>query len=84
MPLPHCCPVIVVTPLLLEKHVVLILLPPIALQMLPILHGLKSVTPVEVEGFMMYFAPASQVLELRGQHWVLLAELEVGQVVDVH
>lgn len=59
---------IVVTPLLLLKQKVLTLLRWKAEQILPMEHGLNAVMPWPVEGFMMYFSPASQVPLLRGQH----------------
>jgi hypothetical protein len=68
IPLPHSCPVIVVTPVLSLRQSVLTLLRPIAEQMLPIVHGENDVTPSPVDGFMMNCPPASHVELLRGQH----------------
>lgn len=83
MPLPHCCPVIVVTPLLLLKQKVLTLFRWKAEQILPMEQGLNAVMPWPVEGFMRYFSPASQVPLLRGQHCCALdvpsAQVELVQ-----
>jgi len=75
--------VIVLTPLLLLRQVVLTLLRPIALQTLPIVQGEKAEMPWEVDGFMMYFWPASQVLEESGQHCDALTACELAHVCDV-
>ena len=68
MPLPHWLPEMVTTPLFAVRQSDLTLFRPRAEQMLPIEQGLKSVMPWPVDGFMIYFAPASQVSALRGQH----------------
>jgi hypothetical protein len=48
MPLPHTLPVMVVTSLLLERQSVFTELRPMALQMFPIVQGLKESTPGSV------------------------------------
>jgi len=53
MPLPHCWPLMVVTPRLLLKHCVLTELRSMAEQMFPIEHGENWVMPSAVDGFMM-------------------------------
>jgi hypothetical protein len=68
IPFPHWLPVIVVTSLLAVRQVVLTLFLPIAEQMLPTVQGENFWMLVPVLGFMMYCPPASQVVELKGQH----------------
>jgi len=82
MPLPHCWPVMVVRPLLSTSAEALTLLRPRAEQMLPMEQGLKSAMPSPVEGFMMYLEPASQVVELRGQHCCALTTWLLAQVEE--
>jgi hypothetical protein len=71
------------TPLLLVRQPDLTLLRPKAEQMFPIEHAEKRVMPLAVEGFMMNPSPASQVLELRGQHCCALTKLEFAHWSDV-
>lgn len=82
MPLPHCWPVIVVTPLLSDRHDPLTLLRPRAAQMFPTEQGLNPLMPSTVEGFMMYLAPASQVVVLSGQHCCELTVWLFAQVCE--
>lgn len=71
MPLPHWLPVMVGTPRLSLRHVVLTLLRPMEEQMFPILQGEKSVIPVPVDGFMMNSPSALQLDEVSGQHFCM-------------
>lgn len=68
IPLPHWLPVMVTTPRLSVRQVDLILLRPIAEQMLPMVHSEKFVMVAAAYGFMMYLAFASQVDDVNGQH----------------
>ena len=82
MPLPQMGPELRITFLLSVRQVVLTLPVNIALQILPTEHGLKFVMPCAVDGFMMYFSPASQVELLSGQHCcaAYVPSLQVSEV----
>jgi nitrate reductase NapE component len=58
----------VTTPLLSDRQEDLILFLPMAEQMFPIVQSENLVMVLLAYGFMMYFASASQVDEVRGQH----------------
>lgn len=73
----------VVTPRLLLRQPDLTLLRAMAEQILPMEQAEKRSIPWAVDGFMMNLSPASQVLELRGQHCCELTMFESPQVSDV-
>ena len=56
------------TPLFAVRQSVFTEFRPIAEHIFPIVHGEKAVIPSPVDGFMMYFCPASQLLADSGQH----------------
>lgn len=68
IPLPHSCSVIIVTPLFEVRQDVSTPRRPIAEQMLPTVHGLKSCILSLVLGFIMNFCPASHSVADSGQH----------------
>ena len=80
MPFPHCCPVKVCTFLLSERQLDLTLLRFMAEQMLPTEQALKLLMLLPVEGFMMNWPLASQVVVLSTQHcwdWTVTPSLHV-------